>query len=53
MSNRNRLAPIPPMGWNSFDCYGDAIAEDEVKANADAMAEHLSRHGWRYVVASS
>jgi len=34
-------APAPPMGWNSWDCYGPTVVEDEVKANADYMAAHL------------
>jgi len=43
-------APTPPMGWNSWDCYGPTIVEAEVKANADYMAEHLKQFGWQYVV---
>ncbi|UCD52113.1 MAG: glycoside hydrolase family 27 protein [Phycisphaerales bacterium] len=43
-------APTPPMGWNSWDCYGPTVTEAEVKANADYMAEHLKAHGWQYVV---
>ena len=40
----------PPMGWHSWDCYGPTVAEHEVKANADYMAEHLLPFGWEYVV---
>ncbi len=43
-------AQTPPMGWNSWDCYGPTVREDEVKANAGYMAEHLKAHGWQYVV---
>ncbi len=43
------LAPTPPMGWSSWDSYGPAIREDEVKANADAMAAKLKQFGWEYV----
>lgn len=43
-------AKTPPMGWNSWDCYGLTVHEDEVKANADYMAEHLKEYGWQYVV---
>ncbi len=25
----------PPMGWNSWDCYGPTVTEAEVRANAD------------------
>ncbi|HKJ41231.1 MAG TPA: glycoside hydrolase family 27 protein [Sunxiuqinia sp.] len=43
-------AETPPMGWNSWDCYGPTVTEDEVKANADYMAENLKQHGWQYIV---
>ncbi|MGJ5816193.1 glycoside hydrolase family 27 protein [Paludibaculum fermentans] len=43
-------APTPPMGWNSWDCYGTTVTEDEVKANAEYMAKHLAAHGWKYIV---
>lgn len=42
--------PMPPMGWNSWDAYGTAVRESDVKANADFMARHLAEHGWQYVV---
>lgn len=43
-------AETPPMGWNSWDCYGPTVEEHEVKANADYMAEKLKPYGWEYVV---
>lgn len=43
-------APTPPMGWNSWDCYGPTVQEHEIKANADYMAEYLKQYGWEYVV---
>jgi alpha-galactosidase len=43
-------APTPPMGWNSYDCYCGDVTEQEVKANADYLAQHLARFGWKYVV---
>jgi alpha-galactosidase len=43
-------APTPPMGWNSWDCYGPTVVEDEVKANADYMAANLKKFGWQYIV---
>lgn len=43
-------ALTPPMGWNSWDCYGPTVVEHEVKANADYMAEYLKQYGWEYVV---
>ncbi|MDD6035515.1 MAG: glycoside hydrolase family 27 protein [Lachnospiraceae bacterium] len=44
------IAKTPPMGWNSWDCYGAAVTEDIVKANADFMAANLKQYGWEYVV---
>lgn len=43
-------ASTPPMGWNSWDCYGSTVTEQEVKANADYMAKQLKSFGWNYVV---
>ena len=43
-------AATPPMGWNSWDCYGPTVTEAEVKANADYMAKYLKPYGWDYIV---
>jgi len=43
-------AATPPMGWNSWDCFGPTVTEAEVKANADYMAKNLKSYGWNYVV---
>ncbi len=40
----------PPMGWNSFDCYDLSVTEEQVKGNADYMAQHLKPYGWEYIV---
>ncbi|MES2279012.1 MAG: glycoside hydrolase family 27 protein [Bacteroidota bacterium] len=47
---QKKLAETPPMGWNSYNCFGSAVHEDEVKANADYMAKNLKAVGWEYVV---
>ena len=39
----------PPMGWNSWDCYGDSVNEEQLLANAAALAK-LKDCGWQYVV---
>ena len=44
------IAQYPPMGWNSWDCFGAAVTEDAVRANAEYMAKHLRPFGWEYVV---
>jgi len=46
----HQWASTPPMGWNSWDCYGPTVTEAEVKANADYMAQNLKAYGWEYVV---
>ncbi|MGE5406392.1 MAG: hypothetical protein ACM3NR_01665, partial [Methanosarcina sp.] len=43
-------AKTPPMGWNSYNCFGAAVTEDDVKANADFMAGKLKQYGWEYIV---
>jgi alpha-galactosidase len=45
-----KWATTPPMGWNSWDCYGPTVEEHEVKANADYMAKNLKSFGWQYIV---
>lgn len=47
---RTRAALRPPMGWNSWDCFGASVTEAEVIANAEYLAEHLLPHGWDTVV---
>ena len=44
------IANTPPMGWNSWDCYGATVNEEEVLGNAAYMATHLKDFGWEYVV---
>jgi len=44
------LAWKPPMGWNSWNCFGSDVNEGQVRANADFMAGRLRAHGWEYIV---
>ncbi len=44
------IAATPPMGWNSWDCYGAAVDEKTVRQNADFMAKHMKSFGWEYIV---
>jgi alpha-galactosidase len=48
--NHHSFAPTPPMGWNSWDCYGASVTEEEVRGNAQYIAEHLKEYGWNYVI---
>lgn len=41
-----RLAPTPPMGWNSWDAFATTIREDEARSVAKAMAAQLLPHGY-------
>jgi alpha-galactosidase len=50
MSTTNRLAPTPPMGWNTYDCFGGQATEAEVCANAVRVANILKPFGYEYVV---
>jgi hypothetical protein len=44
------LALTPPMGWNSYDAYGDSVYESEVLTNAAWLKANLQPAGWDMVV---
>lgn len=44
------IAKTPPMGWNSWDCYGASVTEETVRKNAEFMSVHLKKYGWEYIV---
>jgi hypothetical protein len=44
------LALTPPMGWNSYDAFGDNVVESEMLANARYVAEKMQPVGWDTVV---
>ncbi len=48
--DKNSAAKTPPMGWNSWDCYGASVTEDIIRGNADYMARHMKSFGWEYIV---
>ena len=37
------------MGWNSWDCFGAAVTEQQVLENADYMEKNLKSHGWNII----
>jgi alpha-galactosidase len=43
------FAPTPPMGWNSWDCFGAGVTEEQALANADYIEKNLKSHGWSIV----
>jgi alpha-galactosidase len=46
----DQIALTPPMGWNSWNCFANAVSEDRVKRAADALVKSgLVNHGWIYI----
>jgi len=45
-----KLATTPPMGWNSYDAFGDSVTEAEFLTNAEFLTKHLAPHGWNLAV---
>ena len=50
MSDFKNWAKTPPCGWNSWDCFGAGVNEEQLIANADYMAKRLKQYGWEYIV---
>ncbi len=51
--NKNTVAsltPRPPLGWNSYDCYGCSANQRVVRSNLDAFATRLQPAGYEYFV---
>ncbi len=49
MLKKDTFAPRPPMGWNSWDCYGAAVNEEQLLGNAEYIRDNLKDYGWEYV----
>ncbi len=46
----NTIALTPPLGWNSWNCFGWKVTDAEVRSAADAMVSSgLVNHGWNYI----
>ena len=44
------LALTPPMGWNSWNCWGLSVSDEKLKASAQAMIDKgLMDHGWAFM----
>lgn len=44
------IALTPPMGWNSWNCWGKNINEEKVREAAEYMVKSgLAKHGWSYI----
>ena len=45
-----QIGLTPAMGWNSWNCFANAVTEERIKAAADAMVNSgLINHGWTYI----
>jgi alpha-galactosidase len=47
------IAATPPMGWNSWDAFGESVKESDIRGTAEWMAKNLKEYGWQYVVVDS
>ncbi|NMH86807.1 putative Ig domain-containing protein [Flavivirga algicola] len=40
----------PPLGWNSWNCWGEYVTQENVIASAKAMVDKgLKNYGWSYI----
>ena len=49
-SNFKKWAPLPPMGWNSYDSYCGSVTESQFKNEVDIIAKKLLSSGYEYAV---
>lgn len=46
----DRIALTPPLGWSSWNCFGEAITQAKIENIARAMVKSgLSQHGFTYI----
>jgi alpha-galactosidase len=46
----DQICLTPPLGWNSWNCFGGKVDQEKVAAQAAAMASSgLLQHGWTYI----
>jgi hypothetical protein len=44
------LALTPPMGWNSWNCWGLSVSSEKLKSSAQALIDKgLIDHGWTFM----
>ena len=45
-----KIALTPPMGWNSWNCWAEAVDQEKVLKSARAFVDKgLVNHGWTYI----
>ncbi|HTJ79435.1 MAG TPA: NPCBM/NEW2 domain-containing protein [Rariglobus sp.] len=46
----DEIALTPPMGWNSWNCWGAQVDQEKVLSSARALVKAgLDQHGWTYI----
>ncbi len=46
----DQICLTPPLGWNSWNCWGLSVTQDQVKEAVDAMENRgLADYGWTYI----
>jgi alpha-galactosidase len=46
----DQICLTPPLGWNSWNCWGHRVSQQNVLASARAMVEKgLAQYGWTYM----
>jgi alpha-galactosidase len=46
----DKLALTPPMGWNSWNCWGNTVSQERVLSSARALIDKgLVNYGWSYI----
>lgn len=46
----DEIALTPPMGWNSWNCWGLSVSDEKVKSSAQALIDKgLINHGWSFI----
>lgn len=46
----DEIALTPPMGWNSWNCWGKTVSQERVMSSARAMIDKgLVNFGWTYI----
>ena len=46
----NQIALTPPMGWNSWNCWGLSVSQEKVMSSAQAIIDKgLADYGYQYI----
>lgn len=48
--DQHALTPTPPLGWNSYNCYGIFANEHLLRENLEVFAKRLKPYGYKYFV---